>query len=352
MAVNPKNVLVTDFGAVGNNTADDGPAIREAHNYCATHRSGSYLPLHFPIGRYLIASGSGIPLKRDMHWTGEGHAATETDTRVQIRFNSDHLFKFESGVNADWVTMTGICFDGRNQSKSLLEPANITDPNSRIIYHSLFQQCGFKNFASVFDGRLSGVRVLNNFFQNNKIGFRASGADNIIEDNYMSGSNWKAGGNSDPGGGPETFAVELGSFRLCRFNKNYITGWPQQHLKLTGSGEGSIFFGNWFDITDQCGVYATNSAGGVFIGNSFNRCMLGQDPSKPASSGTKDPDHDAFVRMKNCEDFGFYGNSFGYIDNGLPAGDPVKTFHLTDCENIDTEPNVYRRPYKKLLVND
>ena len=44
-----------------------------------------------------------------------------------------------------------------------------------------------EEFHSVFDGRLSGVRVTECFFQNNKIGFRISGADNIIRDNYMSG---------------------------------------------------------------------------------------------------------------------------------------------------------------------
>ena len=159
MAVDPRNVRVTDFGAIGDNSHDDGPAIREAHEYCATHRPGCYLPLHFPIGRYLIASGAGIPLKRDMHWTGEGHMATETDTRTQIRMNSDHMFKFDGDTNADWVTMSGICFDGRNQSKSFLQPVPIGDTAGRIIYHSCFTQCGWKNFNSVFDGRLSGVRV-------------------------------------------------------------------------------------------------------------------------------------------------------------------------------------------------
>jgi len=33
MAVDPLNVRVTDFGAIGDNSHDDGPAIREAHAY-------------------------------------------------------------------------------------------------------------------------------------------------------------------------------------------------------------------------------------------------------------------------------------------------------------------------------
>ena len=347
-----RGVYVTDFGAKGDNSHDDGPAIREAHNYCATARSGCYLPLHFPIGRYLIAGGSGIPLKRDMHWIGEGAVATETDTRTQIRFNSDHLFKFDGTTNADWVSMSGICFDGRNQTKSFLEPAVITDTNSRIIYHSLFHHCGFKNFNSVFDGRLSGVRVLNNFFQNNKKGFRASGADNIVENNYMSGSNWTAGGNSDPGGGPETFAMELGSCRLSRIINNYITGWPQQHLKISGSVDGTVFWGNWFDITDQCGIFAENTHGGVFFGNTFNRCMLGQDPSKPASSGTTDPDHDAIIRLKNSHTMLFALNKIGYLDNGVPAGAPIKTLHHTNCTGIQFTLNQFLPPYEELIDAD
>jgi hypothetical protein len=102
----------------------------------------------------------------------------------------------------------------------------------------------------------------------------------------------------------------------------------------------------------MCGLYAKNASGGIFIGNTFNRCMLGQDASKPASSGTTNAEFDAMIRMIDCEDMGIWNNFFGYIDNGVPAGEPIPTFHLTKCDGIQIANNVFRRPYERLDVKD
>ena len=96
-------------------------------NYCATHRPG-YLPAAALPDRALShCLWSRHSAEADMHWTGEGHVATETDTRTQIRMNRDHMFKFDGDTNADWVTMTGICFDGGTRAKSFLQPVPIGD---------------------------------------------------------------------------------------------------------------------------------------------------------------------------------------------------------------------------------
>jgi hypothetical protein len=34
--------------------------------------------------------------------------------------------------------------------------------------------------------------------------------------------------------------------------------------------------------------------------------------------------------------------------HGLPAGDPVKTFHLTGCDNVQIGQNLFETPYKRL----
>ena len=145
----------------------------------------------------------------------------------------------------------------------------------------------------------------------------------------MSGSQLEGGRQLRSGGGPETFAVVLGSFRLCGSSTITSPAGRRMHMKVSGSLDGTILSENCFDICDMSGLYMENSHGGIFTTNTFNRCMLGQDASKPASSGTKDPLYDAIVRMKNCKDMLFQGNYFGWMDNGIPAGPPIKTFHMT-----------------------
>ena len=79
---------------LGDNSHDDGPAIREAHDYCTTAKPGYYLPLHFPIGRYKIDSTGAFPLVSGMHWTGEGHYGDEKEYRCQIKYSKTHMFSF------------------------------------------------------------------------------------------------------------------------------------------------------------------------------------------------------------------------------------------------------------------
>ena len=123
-------------------------------------------------------------------------------------------------------------------------------------------------------------------------------------------------------------------------------------MKITGSVDGTMFTENWFDIADMCGLYAKDTHGAVFSNNTFNRCMLGQDAAKPASSGTTNAEFDAFVRLINCKDMAFTNNLFGYLDNGLPAGAPITTFHNTKCSDIQIANNVFLSPYERLVVKD
>jgi hypothetical protein len=337
MAVDPLCVRVTDFGAVGDNAADDGPAIREAHDYCSSHKPGFYLPLHFPVGRYRIDSAGAIPLVSGMHWTGEGHVNDEKEYRSQIRYSKSHFF--ELGGTREFVAFSGLCFDGRSQPYSLLADGQLN--------YSTFDKCGFKNFNYVFNLPMLGCKILNNFFQNNLCTGRFSGSDSIIADNYISGSNYNPGSGNSISADGNTFAVEFGSFTLNRFRDNFITGRPQMIAKIDGDVTGTIFRDNWFDIADMSGLVAENSGGGIFVGNTFNRCMIGQDKDAKESFGTTSDDYDAIVRMVGCEDMAFWNNEFLFF-HGLPAGAPVRTFHNTGCTGIQIANNLFRTPYERL----
>ena len=48
---------------------------------------------------------------------------------------------------------------------------------------------------------------------------------------------------------------------------------------------------------------------------------------------------------------GFWNNHFGFV-HGLPSGAPVKTFHNTDCDNIQIANNLFETPYERLDVKD
>jgi polygalacturonase len=341
MAVDPLNVRVTDFGAIGDNSHDDGPAIREAHNYCSTAKAGYYLPLHFPVGRYRVDSAGAIPFKNGMHWTGEGHANDEKEYRSQIRYSKSHFFSL--GGTREFAVFTGLCFDGRSQPYSLVADGQLN--------YTTFDKCGFKNFNHVFNVPTLGCKILNSFFQNNLCTGTFSGSDNIIENNYISGSNYNPGSGNSISADGKTFAVKFGSFTLNRFNKNFITGRPQMALGITSDITGTIIDGNWFDICDMSGVHAKNSSGGVFVNNTFNRCMIGQDSNAKESFGTTDPKYDSIVRLEACTDMGFWNNAFMFF-HGLPAGNPVKTFHTTGCDGIAIANNLFKRPYKRLDTDD
>lgn len=346
MAVDPLCVRVTDFGAIGDNSHDDGPAIREAHNYCSTHKPGFYLPLHFPIGRYRIDSAGAIPLVSGMHWTGEGHYNDEKEYRTQIRYSKSHFFSFAGGTR-EFMAFTGLCFDGRSQPYNLIEPST-----SHQINYSTWDKCGFKNFNHVFDNALLGNKIMNCFFQNNLCTGNFRGSDNLIENNYISGSNYNPGTGNSISAGADTFAMKFGSFRINWVNRNFITGRPQMAMQITGDIDATIFSGNRFDICDWSGLAMENSSGGIFVGNSFNRCMIGQDPDIDESFGTTSDEYDAIVRMQNCQDMGFWNNWFGYVEHGLPKGEPVKTFHMNGCSGIQIANNTYRAPYERLDDKD
>lgn len=59
------NVQDPAYGAIGNGTTDDGPAIQSAANAAAA----ANLPLYFPFGTYLIATVVGIP--SNSRWFGD-----------------------------------------------------------------------------------------------------------------------------------------------------------------------------------------------------------------------------------------------------------------------------------------
>jgi len=277
-----------------------------------------------------------------MHWTGEGHYGDEKEYRSQIRYSKSHFFSL--GGTKEFAAFTGLCFDGRSQPYSLLADGQLN--------YSTFDKCGFKNFNHVFDLPMLGNKIKNSFFQNNLCTGNFRGSDNIISDNYISGSNYNPGSGNSISADGNTFAVKFGSFRLNRFLRNFITGRPQMALYCGGDLDGTVVNGNWFDICDMSGLAMENSSGGIFEANSFNRCMIGQDGDLDESFGTTDPEYDSIVRMVNCEDTGFWNNWFGYVEHGLPKGAPVKTFHMTDCTGIQIANNLFRAPYVRLDLKD
>ena len=243
-----------------------------------------------------------------------------------------------------------------------------------------FSFCGFKNFNHVIKGAISGTRIQNCFFQNCLCGLDIAGADCIIENNYMSGSNWHSGknyntaSNNSDSAGALTFAMKCGSLRLSRIRNNFITGWPQMHLYCYGSNEGTIFDSNWFDICDLSGLVLENSRGGTFVNNTFNRCMIGNcapAPGLPGSGSQVDSsaakldddvsstDFNAIVRIKNSHNLNFSNNMFGYIDHGVPSPMPA-TFRISGTadltKNIHINNSMYldyaASPYDQIIIVD
>jgi hypothetical protein len=344
-----QGIKVTHFGALGDNGNDDGPAIRSAHDFCANANRGGvqrYIPLNFPAGQYNIKTGTGGTLATpgfvmvdNMHWVGEGAHDNEQDDRVQIRYGPDsagagrHMFSFGGTVtptnDRSWCSFTGISFDGKNQKCNMIDSAvdGSGNPTAPKLWHTTFLKCGFKNFDHAFKNVFSGVWIKDCYFQNNLCGLHTAGADCYIQDNVMSGSNWHSVGSNSDSAGATTFAVKLGSWRMSWFERNFITGWPQMPMRIYGSVECTNFNYNRFDICDMAGLFIENSRGGTFIGNTFNRCMLGTDPvlggSQSAAVDNTDPtgtDYNAIVRIKNSHNMNFSNNTFGYVDNGLPNG--------------------------------
>ena len=380
-----QGISPTMFGAVGDNSNDDGPAIRHAHSFCANARAGHYIPLRFPVGQYYIRSdvnganpplAPGVLMVDHMNWISEGSYANEQPDTVAILFGPSvagagrHLFGF-NGSDRYWCSFIGICFDGRAQRCNMIESTlSGSNPTGPKLWHTSFEFCGFKNFDHAFKNVFSGVWIKNCYFQNNLCGLHTAGADCYIIDNVMSGSNWhQNGGTNSDSAGALTFAVKLGSWRLSWFKGNFITGWPQMPMYIYGAVDASVFDANRFDICDLSGLVIENSHGGTFVNNSFNRCMLGGSGKQgegsrnnPASDGVTSTDFNAIVRIKNSSNLNFSNNWFGYMDNDVDAVGTITphptTFRLSGagCVKNRLNNNTYSdfadHQYSKSVVVD
>lgn len=352
-----QTIRVTMFGATLDGATDDGPELLSAHTFCANARSGLYVPLRFPVGQLRILSGAAINLIDNMHWAGEGNYANEHLFLSTISTSFVDIFSF-NGANKDFMTFSGMCFDGRSQAKSLM-PAG----TSPVLFHSRFAYCGFRNFWKVFGCSMSGCIIQGSYFQNNRVQIETGGADSMIQNNYMSGSNWASGGNSDlgpnPAAGPTTWGVIFGSMRLTRYVRNYMTGHPQMLMRQTGAGDGTMIHGNWFDICDLTALSLENTHGQIVSENTFNRTMIGSfTAGTEGSFGTTSATYNAIIRLIASTDIVFHGNHFGYQSGGLggtgavPSPSPLTLNATGATQRYALRDNLYLSPYVRSVAFD
>lgn len=99
-----EKISAKDFGAVGNNSADDTVALQNAINQAASIIAGTYggAEVLVPAGGYLLSAALVVPLNKDIVIRGDGVGKTilrQTNATAHgIVFENDNFLSFGGGV--------------------------------------------------------------------------------------------------------------------------------------------------------------------------------------------------------------------------------------------------------------
>jgi hypothetical protein len=269
-----------------------------------------------------IRLASPVTLYSNVTLVGSVAKVSEFQTNAQITTLStaNCTFKF-NGSDITNVAICGIEFYGHLGATFLETQSTST---GLILRYSSIYNCGFNGYDKVFNGRWLGVHFYENNINNGNSAFTLAGADSIIRDNFISVKRDIAATES---------VCRLEALSLSRFTRNFITGLKARCLS-TNSCQKVVFTENWFDISDTCGHYDTNSSDLIFIGNTFAqlaKAVYGQFDAQVVLFGTKDSS--------------YIGNSFSTQDTGRTISLRKDGTNLT--ENISFRGN----KFKNLVTN-
>jgi hypothetical protein len=297
---------------------DWSPALQEAINTVKnqTRRSTIVIPSQN------IQLASPVKLYSNITLVGSLSKVSEFQTNAQITTLStaNCTFKFDGG-NISNVAICGIEFYG-HLGATFLETQSTAD--GFILRYSNIYNCGFVGYDKVFNGRWLGVHFYENHINNGNSAFTLAGADSTIRDNFISVKRDIAATES---------VCRLEALSLSRFTRNFITGLKARCLS-TNSCQKVIFSENWFDISDTCGHYDTNSSDLMFIGNTFAQL----------AKAVYDQ-YDAQVVLFGTKDSSYIGNSFSTQDTGRTISIRKNGTVLSD--NISFKGN----KFKNLVIN-
>ncbi|MFP7412685.1 hypothetical protein [Priestia filamentosa] len=185
--------------------------------------------------------------------------ASEYHTHPQITTleTAECTFKFPQS-NLSNITISGIEFYG-HLGATLFDFQDLG--KGHILRYSSIYNCGFNRYNEVFHGRLLGVHFYENYINNGNKALSVSGSDNTIRDNFISVKTNVS---------KQTSVCTLTYLSLSRFERNFITGIKARCLS-TNSCNQVVIHGNWFDLSDTCGIYDVNSSFLIVTSNTFNK---------------------------------------------------------------------------------
>ncbi len=165
-------VLVTDFGAVGDGLTDDTAAIQKAIDFSS--RLG--LEVEFPAGTYMVnparlsafyptSSTYAFEMRSNMHLRGNGDAVLKFKDSASTDSSPRRLNMFFSASALSNISFRGLTFDG-NWTKNLISPKRGSSIYN--VYNQTF--IGFWGPSALGDD----VLIEDSVFENN------AGANNIV----------------------------------------------------------------------------------------------------------------------------------------------------------------------------
>ncbi|MGG0744673.1 hypothetical protein ABE088_15325 [Priestia megaterium] len=243
--------------------SDETDALFKTIEYCRNAIPGKVLPIKIPIHKTLVYS-KPIVVYSGMHLYS-GLRNSEFERQGVLQNTTTDMFSLQSDVSD--ICLYGICFKGNAK----LVTTNVFTPqnhgNGFIIKYSLIQNCGFKYFNNIIDGRILGMHFVRNFINNGRYALSLAGGDNLIDANMISNNPFLLSSSRA--------LVYLNYFGTSIFNNNYITGSINQGiggipLHINGDCRGTTLTKNCLDFSDYCACYMT-SVKGIIFDKTFTR---------------------------------------------------------------------------------
>lgn len=286
-------VSVKDFGAVGDNTADDTTAFQNAINfanslYAGGSQIGGGATVFVPQGRYKLGA---LIMKNGVSLRGAGRHIT------QLRLFGDNKTLFAASANTSTQTSASNLFYGSFSDFAILswEGANGGTPSGQVGWDAIgFSRWFSSNVYFGWGGGFTGIRVTNALpagsggpsqWYNTFVG--------CIAEKHFVGS-----------GG---VGLQLGDTSA---DKEQITTWVWLGGAVRGSGDGT-----------GTGVALNSSTGSMFRDVCFESLQIGI--SLGSASGTRQANYNGII---GCY---FEGNTDNWIEHAGCVGNKIAPLFVT-----------------------
>lgn len=292
---------VMTFGATGNGTTNDAPAIQAALN------AGS---AYFPPGTYLISTGISIPQNRMLFGVaGQSIIIQAPNANLSAMFYSGNIV---GGVLSfiDWenITVEGLVFDGNGSNQTL---GALVSQGALVLYGSNFHVrfCRFQNCgtAAVSNNQIATGLLLGCSLENPPKGARLTANYNEYLNCYGVAcwlTNAK-GGFNNPNASPDTYGnpglsdVSHQTFYYCRhglYIEDRCNGWFARGIQYWGDSNNYLTTGGnavslAYSTSGEVSVQAKFAGSALYVGG-------GTPGAGGAWSGTKNVIFD--VTAENC----------------------------------------------------